>query len=165
MSVGTHKLRALPAITLVCLLTCFGEARGQSMSHTGPITRVAVDPAKRVLITASEDKSVRIWDRQSGAPILTLSPDVNMAIYRPEFSADGALIVGDTVFIEGTTPSLVPVLLDASTGERRALLPPAPALWPLKPPALLYDVLLSADGSRLLATYDDASVRLWAVEP
>jgi CHAT domain-containing protein len=42
--------------------------------HSGRITRLAVDPDSRVLVTASEDKTVRLWNLPSGQLLRVITP-------------------------------------------------------------------------------------------
>ena len=42
--------------------------------HTAPIRRISVDAAERYLVTASHDKTARVWDLQSGKLLQILRP-------------------------------------------------------------------------------------------
>jgi len=73
-------------------------------NHTGYITQIATDAKGKWLATASSDKTVRIWDLQSNANVLTIRVPVGNG---PEgtlsgvaMSPDGALVAtaGETCF-------------------------------------------------------------------
>src|SRR4029453_14533614 len=66
------KLVSLLVLTIVCLCLALPNAHAQSAQHSAPITRVAVDPANRVLATASEDKTVRVWQLPAGRLLHTI---------------------------------------------------------------------------------------------
>jgi WD40 repeat protein len=40
--------------------------------HTAPIRRIATDAAGRLAVTASDDKTARVWDVASGRLLQTL---------------------------------------------------------------------------------------------
>ncbi len=42
--------------------------------HSAPINQVAVDANNRFLITASDDKSIRLWELSTGRHLKTLTP-------------------------------------------------------------------------------------------
>jgi len=60
--------------------------------HEGAITSIDFSPDGERLLTASEDKTARIWDLKTGREILRLSGD-GAGIYFAEFSADGKLVL------------------------------------------------------------------------
>jgi CHAT domain-containing protein/tetratricopeptide (TPR) repeat protein len=155
---GIQKPRSLPGITLVCLLACFGEARGQSMSHTGPITRVAVDPANRVLVTASEDKSVRIWELSSGRWVRTIEvpsgPGEHGKVYALAVSPDGRHVAfagytgqKNRRDVEGRTHFDYEIYIHELTSGRR--------VRTLDVPGIIDGLAWSTSGDFLVATTSD----------
>ena len=48
------------------------------VDHTGMIRRIAVDAGDRWLVTASDDKTARVWDLASGRLLTTLRPPVDV---------------------------------------------------------------------------------------
>lgn len=72
--------------------------------HTAPITRIAVDAQGRFVVTASADKSARVWDLATGKLLTILRPPIGAdqegKLYAVALSADGA-----TVAVGGFTGS------------------------------------------------------------
>ena len=71
--------------------------RIESGMHQAVIKRIAVDKDERFLVTASEDKTARVWDLKSGALLTTLRPpisdDANEGkLYAVALSPDGATV-------------------------------------------------------------------------
>ena len=64
--------------------------------HTAPIRRIAADAGGRWLVTASDDKTLRLWDLQRGAILQTLRPPLDKGnsgkLYSVAMSPDGAYI-------------------------------------------------------------------------
>jgi WD40 repeat protein len=64
--------------------------------HTAPIGRIAVDAKERFLVTASHDKSARVWDLVTGKLLTILRPpigdDKEGKLYTVALSPDGATI-------------------------------------------------------------------------
>jgi len=72
--------------------------------HTAPIIRMDVDAQERFLVTASHDKTARVWDLANGELLQILrpplGPDIEGKLYAVAISPDGA-----TVAVAGWTPS------------------------------------------------------------
>ncbi len=64
--------------------------------HTATITRIAVDQQERYLITASLDKTARVWDLQTGKLLQTLRPPIGEGsegtLYAVAMSPDGSTV-------------------------------------------------------------------------
>jgi WD40 repeat protein len=115
--------------------------------HTAMIRRVAVDAAGRYLVTASEDKTAKVWDLASGRLLNTLRPPQDAGnegrLYALAMSPDGA-----TVAVAGWTGwdwdrSCSIYLFDRATGH---LLRRLSGL-----PSVIFDLTWSADGRFLAA--------------
>jgi len=50
--------------------------RLETSMHTAPIRRISVDAAARYVVTASEDKTARVWELATGKLLQTLRPPV-----------------------------------------------------------------------------------------
>jgi WD40 repeat protein len=64
-------------------------------AHTAPIWKIATDREGRWLVTASEDKTVRVWDVASRRLVRTLRPpvgDERLRLYAVAMSPDGELV-------------------------------------------------------------------------
>src|SRR5688572_18123942 len=64
--------------------------------HTALITHIAVDATDRFVVTASDDKSARVWDLATGTLLTILRPpigdDDEGRLYAVALSPDGATI-------------------------------------------------------------------------
>lgn len=64
--------------------------------HTGPIQGLATDALNRYLVTASGDKTVRVWDAASGAALAVLRPPIGAGdqgkVHAVALSPDGGTI-------------------------------------------------------------------------
>lgn len=70
--------------------------RIETGAHTAPIRRIATDAAGRYVVTASEDKTARVWDAATGQLLETLRPpqgdNAEGRLYTVAMSPEGELI-------------------------------------------------------------------------
>lgn len=126
--------------------------------HTGGVNRVAVDAAGQVLATASDDKTVRLWNPADGSPRgvlrLPIGPREEGEVYAVALTPDGkrAFAAGLTGFAWDRSFSIY--LFDL---ERMALRGRLPGL-----PAPVNHLAVSPDGTRLAAGLGGtAGIRVW----
>ena len=64
--------------------------------HTAPIRRISVDAAERYLVTASHDKTARVWDLRNGKLLQILRPPLGAGdegkLYAVAISPDGTTV-------------------------------------------------------------------------
>ena len=65
---------------------------GSLKGHESLVLSVAFDPAGKRLVSASQDRTARIWDLASGAPPIVLTGH-NEAVFSAAFSSDGRRVV------------------------------------------------------------------------
>lgn len=126
--------------------------------HTGGVNRIAVDAAGTVLATASDDKTVRLWNPVDGKPIGVLrapiGPREEGELYAVALTPDGkrAFAAGYTGFMWDRSFSIY--LFDL---ERMTLRGRLPGL-----PAPVNHLAVSPDGQRLAAALGaNAGIRVW----
>jgi WD40 repeat protein len=117
---------------------------------TGPVHDQVFSPDGKRLASASDDETIRIWDRASGAELLRFdSPRDGIPGYRGidclAFSSDGKLLAG------GKADNLV--IWDAATGSQLHYLP-----WHTN---LIQTVAFSPDGKTLASGGLDQEIKLW----
>ena len=114
--------------------------------HTATIRRIATDAAGRVLLTASNDKTARLWDVASGQLLHTLRPPQGEGregqILACALSPDGRLAAlgGSTGYQWDGSSSIY--LFDAATGQFLRRIPGLPA-------RTIHHLVFSRDGSCL----------------
>ena len=115
--------------------------------HSGAVYSVAYDNDGKRLVTASADKTVRIWDAATGRQLMVLRGHTG-AVYRAVFSPDGQLVA--TASADKTVR-----IWEAATGKQiRSINGHS---------AAVNSVAFSPDGKSLLTASDDTTARLWQV--
>jgi WD40 repeat protein len=167
MPVQTLLRRLLQAATLLlfCNFTHAGEPPTEPVlridpgEHTAMINRIASDPAGRYLVTASSDKTAKVWDLRDGRLLNTLRIPVGLGgegqLYAVALSPDG-----QTVALGGWTGldydgSASIFLLDRASGR---LLRRMTGL-----PNVIIHLTFSADGRTLAASLVAGGIRLFSV--
>lgn len=115
--------------------------------HTAPIRRIAVDPNNRYLVSASEDKTVRLWSLADRKLLQVLRPPIGKnnqgIIYAVAISPNG-----DTIAASGWTSEdgfdNVIYLFDRLTGQMKQRI--------MHLPNVVYHLDYSPDGRYLVAT-------------
>jgi len=128
--------------------------------HTARITDLAFTPDGDEIVSASDDKTIRIWDWQSGVTLRTfrgyMGPGPDGKVYAVAVSPDGRTVAAGGYFGAGIgdQPPYGDVrLFDFSTGRMVAVLK--------GPQYEIYDLAFSPDGQRLAAGGADGMVYLW----
>jgi WD40 repeat protein len=155
--------------------------------HTSVVVSAVFSPDGSRIVTASRDKTARLWDGRSGAALATLSghtEDVNSAVFSPDGSRivtasfdatarlwdgrDGAALAtlsGHTNIVESAAFSPDGSRIVTASGDKTA------RLWDGRSGAPLatlsghtegvYNAVFSPDGSRIVTASFDTTARLW----
>jgi WD40 repeat protein len=115
------------------------------MRHDSFVNSAQFSPDGKWIVTASNDRTARVWDAQSGQPLtvpMRHDSDVNSA----QFSPDGKRIV--TASKDNTTR-----VWDAQTGT--------PLTVPMKHDGWVSSAQFSPDGKRIVTASNDNTTRVW----
>jgi WD40 repeat protein len=122
---------------------------GPPPGHSGIIVHATYSPDGCRIVTASADKTARIWDATTGKQLLVLRGHI-LGVRSAAFSTDGKLVVTAS---EDETARV----WDAQTGAELI------TLAGHKGPVLT--AVFSPDGKRVATGSSDGTVRLWPIDP
>ena len=127
--------------------------------HTAVIRRIGVSADGRLLATASNDKTVKLWALPEGKLLRTLRPPIGPGnegkVYAVALDPAGRWVAAGGWMSKTGIDAFV-TLFDTATGAVRARLGPVPNV--------VYDLAVSPDGSRLAAGLGGKNgVRVWDV--
>ena len=157
------RLGIAGAVALVLLLAVYGiffrgggdQDRTFFLSgHTGPVSSVAFSPNAKMLASGSSDKTVRIWDLNTGLLLHALTDDTE-AVNTIAFEPNGKRLVS------GGRDGII-AIRDIDTGQRmvRSLRPEMSYNFGQSLPAVL-SLAISPDGTRIAAGNADTTVKIW----
>jgi WD40 repeat protein len=113
--------------------------------HDGPVIGAAFSPDGTRVITASGDRTARVWDIATATQLAVLSGHSN-GLFTAEFSPDGQRIV--TASVDRTAR-----IWDAATGKPLAVL--------AGHDGEVYTAVFSPDGRYVLTASEDGTARIW----
>ena len=116
------------------------------MRHQSWVFQACFSPDNASVVTASYDKTARVWDAATGKLITTLHPDAQ--VHSAQFSPDGRYIVTTCWDYDFTTR-----VWEASTGKE--------AVPPLKHTSYPTSASFSPAGNRILTTCANGVSHLW----
>ncbi len=129
--------------------------RIETEMHTAMVNRLGTDSAERFLVTASDDKTARVWDVQSGALLQVLRPPQGDGgdgrIYAVAISPDGATVALGGYGFSGQSRSVY--LFDRASGK---LMKRIGGL-----PNVIEDLAYSLDGSSLAVALGEEGIRIY----
>ncbi len=167
---ATATLVLLLLLLLLLLATPLGAQAGELPTdpllrletgmHTGPIKRIGVDQSGGLLITASDDKTLRLWNPADGSLLRTLRPPIGPGdegrLYAAALSPDGQWVAtgGSTQAGGEGEGSYLVYLFDRASGELRHYL--------VGLPDVVNHLCFSRDGRYLAASHGSGGLRVWS---
>ena len=132
---------------LFSVLAGWANAGGRALlrGHSGPVWSAAFSPDGRCAVTASADRTARIWEAATGKLLATLSGHLGW-VRSASFSPDGLRVV--TAGEDGTARAW-----ETATGALLATLS-GHSGW-------MRSAVFSADGQRILTAGEDGTARVW----
>jgi hypothetical protein len=127
------------------LWTLFNSNQQTFLGHTNYVTSVAFSPDGQRLVSGSQDKTLKVWDAQTGRDALTLKGHTGW-VWSVAFSPDGKRLVSG-----GDDDTLK--LWDAQTGQHTLTLKGHTFA--------VTSVAFSPDGKRLVSGSQDKTLKVW----
>ncbi len=131
--------------------------RIETQMHTAMITRIGIDTAEKFIVTASNDKTIRIWDLKTGNLLKVFRPPIGAAqegrIYAVAISPDGSTLAaaGWTAYEWDGTNSIY--LFQRETGKLFKRIPDLPSV--------INHLAFSRDGRFLAAGIGQGGIRIY----
>ena len=115
------------------------------IGHTGGVNSAAYSPDGKRIVSASDDKTLKIWDAKAGKELLTLKGHID-SVNSVMFSLDGKRIVSGSN--DGTIK-----IWDVATGNKMLTL--TGHTGPVKA------CVFSSDGKQVISASEDGTIKIW----
>jgi WD40 repeat protein/energy-coupling factor transporter ATP-binding protein EcfA2 len=128
--------------------------------HAAPITSVAFHPKAPLLVTGSEDRTVKVWNAKTGQPAYTLLGH-NAVVNSVAFSPDGTYLIsggGDGAVFRWDLPD------NWNDQDSRARIPRPVSILPNNPTGPITSVTFSPTGKFLAITAEDNIAQVWVMD-
>ncbi|KAG8846669.1 hypothetical protein FRB91_000553 [Serendipita sp. 411] len=139
--------------TMSVFIGCPGdwpELQQEWLGHTSSVNSIAFSPDGRHIVSGSSDRTIRLWDAETGQPLGEPLRGHSRNVSSVSFSADGRRIVS------GSVDKLIR-LWDTETAQTLG--------EPLKGHSkTVGSVAFSPDGRYIVSGSEDATIRLWDAE-
>ena len=123
--------------------------------HKGDIWTFAFSPDRKILVSGSDDMTIRLWDAITGNELLTL-PTYTNQVFAVAFSPDGKILAGGSVYDSQLGRSDLIRLWEIPSGR---------ILTTLTGHTSTVRVLrFSPDGKTLASSGDDGTILLWDLD-
>jgi len=126
--------------------------------HTDSVPTVLFTPDGKQLISASKDKTIRIWDVSTGETVRVLRPPIGQgragAFYAAALTADGLTLAVAGIGLQADRHPIY--LIELATGSMKQVLPGHDKT--------VLRLCFSRDGKWLASSGEDAVVRIWDVK-
>ena len=128
-------------------IRCYDQELAVLVGHEGSVRDVAFSPDGGILATASDDRSARLWNTQTGAELAALAGHEG-PVLRIAFSPAGGMVA--TASKDGTAR-----LWSTSGGAQQVVL--------VGHDSSVNAVTFSPDGTRVVTASNDKTARIWDV--
>ncbi|MCA2683350.1 MAG: hypothetical protein IM504_07275 [Microcystis sp. M038S2] len=140
-----HNASNTKAIDALQKILVEGRESNRLVGHNDGVWSVSFSPDGKTLATGSEDKTIKLWNVETGEEIGTLSGH-NGSVYSVSFSSDGKTLA------TGSEDKTIK-LWNVETGEEIGTL--------TRHPSSVYSVSFSSDGKTLATGSYDGTIKLW----
>ena len=122
--------------------------------HTDAVRMAAFSPDGSLVVTASNDKTARVWDARTGKPVSTLGVSASEAQRFPgEFTGGNSSFSPDGSLMALANPDNVVMVWNVKTG--------GPVVELKGHRMTVTGAVFSPDSKRLVTTSADATARIW----
>ena len=136
---------AAARLTSALIYRRFSIPVAEPMRHEYPVGSAQLSPDGQRVVTASYDRTARVWDANTGAPLTAPMRHEDIVLYA-QLSPEGQRVV--TASQDKTAR-----VWDANTGE--------PLIEPMRHEATVASAQFSPDGQRVVTASQDKTARVW----
>ena len=146
---------------MVCLLNvATGQLKQELKGHRGGLRSVVFSPDGKLLASASDDHTVRLWNLEDGSTIRELRGDPQFLPVTVSFSPDSRLLASGSLYVSGEYYNRIHIWKIKNGTLINELKTDVPPTW-WGYSAATNSVAFSPDGKQLAFGYYNGDIRVW----